>query len=120
MWKGHLEGDGKLVDLGKFTSNEFLDARSNANVAAQRAGTWARVPIKDFTKSPPSADHGRGGAPGKRPPSTVEQIFERLLGVSQACGPRPRLVEPVSAECMMFVPRVAALSANVTKARAPS
>jgi integrase len=53
---GHLDFDGSIVALRKFTSSELLDAGFNVSVVAQRQGHGPQVLTRHYSKSRASSD----------------------------------------------------------------
>ena len=54
--RGHLEFDGSILALRKFTSSELLDAGFNVSVVAQRQGHGPQVLTRHYSKSRASSD----------------------------------------------------------------
>ncbi len=53
---GHLDFDGSILALRKFTSSELLDAGFNVSVVAQRQGHGPQVLTRHYSKSRASSD----------------------------------------------------------------
>ena len=54
--QGHLDFDGSILALRKFTSSELLDAGFNVSVVAQRQGHGPQVLTRHYSKSRASSD----------------------------------------------------------------
>ncbi len=54
--RGHLNFDGSILAVRKFTSSELLDAGFNVSVVTQRQGHGPQVLTRHYSKSRGSSD----------------------------------------------------------------